>query len=94
MSLAKVVEKELGKSIAQCSNEEIYFTLLNMVKEMAAEKVSNQGKKKLYYISAEFLIGKLLSNNLINLGIYDDIKKEKLSIKIMERLLKAVAPLM
>ena len=47
MSLAKVVEKELGKSIAQCSNEEIYFTLLNMVKEMAAEKVSNQGKKKL-----------------------------------------------
>ncbi|MBO5258780.1 MAG: glycogen/starch/alpha-glucan phosphorylase [Agathobacter sp.] len=76
MSLAKVVEKELGKSIAQCSNEEIYFTLLNMVKEMAAEKVSNQGKKKLYYISAEFLIGKLLSNNLINLGIYDDIKKE------------------
>ena len=76
MSLAKVVEKELGKSLAQCSNEEIYFSLLNMVKDMAAEKVSNEGKKKLYYISAEFLIGKLLSNNLINLGIYDDVKKE------------------
>ena len=47
-----------------------------MTNEMAAAKKKNTGKKKLYYISAEFLIGKLLSNNLINLGIYDEIKEE------------------
>ncbi len=76
MSLAKAVEKKYGKNIEQCSNEELYYTLLEMVKEQAESKVSNEGKKKLYYISAEFLIGKLLSNNLINLGIYEDIKKE------------------
>ena len=76
MNLSKLVEEKLNKSLAQCSNEEIYFTLLNAVKEMAEEKVSNEGKKKLYYISAEFLIGKLLSNNLINLGIYDEVKAE------------------
>ncbi len=76
MTLAQAVEKKFNKSIAQCSNEEVYFCLLEMVKSMAEDKISNDGKKKLYYISAEFLIGKLLSNNLINLGIYDDVKKE------------------
>ncbi len=65
----------LGKEIAQASNEEIYDALLSMVQEMAAQKESAESKKKLYYISAEFLIGKLLSNNMINLGIYKDIKK-------------------
>ena len=65
-----------NKTIEKCSNEEIYFALLDMTKQMAEDKVSNEGKKKLYYISAEFLIGKLLSNNLINLGIYDDVKSE------------------
>ena len=76
MNLSKLVEKNLNKTLTQCTNEEIYFVLLNAVKEMAEDKVTNEGKKKLYYISAEFLIGKLLSNNLINLGIYDEVKEE------------------
>ena len=75
MNLQEIVTKRTGKAISQCSNEELYFSLLEMTKGMAEEKVSNEGKRKLYYISAEFLIGKLLSNNLINLGIYDDVKK-------------------
>lgn len=65
----------LGKEVAQASNEEIYDALLSMVQEMAAQEESAESKKKLYYISAEFLIGKLLSNNMINLGIYKDIKE-------------------
>ena len=75
MNLQEIVTKRTGKAISQCSNKELYFSLLEMTKGMAEEKVSNEGKRKLYYISAEFLIGKLLSNNLINLGIYDDVKK-------------------
>ena len=63
-----------GKEISACSEKEIYTGLLSLVQEMAKDKESNQGKKKLYYISAEFLIGKLLSNNMINLGIYDTVK--------------------
>lgn len=69
-------ETKLGKSLTQASNEEIYLSLLNFVKEEASHKAKNSAKRKVYYISAEFLIGKLLSNNLINLGIYKDIKEE------------------
>lgn len=65
-----------GKGIEDCTNEELYHALLGMTQELAAKKVSKAGKKKLYYISAEFLIGKLLSNNLINLGLYDQVKEE------------------
>ena len=75
MKLQEIVANRCGKAISQCTNEELYYALLEMTKGMAEEKVSNQGKRKLYYISAEFLIGKLLSNNLINLGIYEDVKK-------------------
>ena len=63
-----------GKEISACSEKELYTGLLSLVQEMAKDKESNQGKKKLYYLSAEFLIGKLLSNNMINLGIYDTVK--------------------
>ena len=76
MTLAKAVSMKYNKTIEKCSNEEIYYALLDMTKQMAEDRVSNEGKKKLYYISAEFLIGKLLSNNLINLGIYDSVKSE------------------
>lgn len=65
----------MGKDIKSATNEEIYGGLLSVVQEMAAEKEVHTGKKKLYYISAEFLIGKLLSNNMINLGIYDEVRE-------------------
>ena len=76
MNLLQMLKSKCNKDILYCSNEEIYFALLQIVQELSESKVSkNQGKKKLYYISAEFLIGKLLSNNLINLGIYDEVKQ-------------------
>ena len=62
------------KAIADCTDKELYTALLAISQKAAAKKEENSGKKKLYYISAEFLIGKLLSNNLINLGLYDDVK--------------------
>ncbi len=68
--------KHFNKTIAECTDEEIYAALLLLTKEKATKRVTEKGKKKLYYISAEFLIGKLLSNNLINLGIYDAIANE------------------
>lgn len=75
MDLQKKIEGYLGKALNGASNEEVYYALLKLVKEMCKDKEPNKGSKKIYYISAEFLIGKLLSNNLINLGIFDDVKK-------------------
>ncbi len=76
MTANEYVKSRFGRLMDECTNEEIYTALLEYVKERAKEKESIQGKKKLYYISAEFLIGKLLSNNLINLGLYDEVKEE------------------
>ena len=82
MDLTKAVKETYKKPLASCTNEEIYICLLEQVKKLAKEKEAASkitaaiSKRKLYYISAEFLIGKLLSNNLINLGLYDEVKKE------------------
>ena len=65
-----------SKELKEMTNQEIYYKLLEYVKEEAEKKSENKSKKKIYYISAEFLIGKLLSNNLINLGIYKEIREE------------------
>ena len=76
MTVKDYMKEHYGRDMGQCTNEEIYLGLLSYVKDAAKAKEINEGKKKLYYISAEFLIGKLLSNNLINLGLYDQVKKE------------------
>ena len=72
-NLEKLIYDLYKKNARQCTNEEIYNALLIYTKNQLFEKGYQNGKKKIYYISAEFLIGKLLSNNLINLGIYDDV---------------------
>ena len=75
LSAKEYIQQQTNKTIADCSNEELYLALLNYSKLASSQKPLNTGKKKLYYISAEFLIGKLLSNNLINLGLYDEVKE-------------------
>lgn len=76
MELEKTVRRMYDRPISECSNEELFIALLDYTKELMANKGVNQGKKKIYYISSEFLIGKLLSNNLINLGVYDQVAEE------------------
>lgn len=73
--LEMLTQKLFGKSVEESSDKELYQAILYLVKGMADATVPNEGDKKVYYISAEFLIGKLLSNNLINLGIYEKIEQ-------------------
>ena len=74
-NLAEILKNRFQKTIEEATNEEVYLALLEMTKGCIKNKGTNKGSKKLYYISAEFLIGKLLSNNLINLGLYDEVKE-------------------
>ncbi len=79
MNLEKELEHQTqsgyGKTIADCNNEELYYSILQLSKRLMQVSEPIEGEKKIYYISAEFLIGKLLSNNLINLGVYDSLDK-------------------
>lgn len=75
MKIQELLQQKLGKGIAEASNAEIYYALLGIVQELAGKKEAPEKKKKIYYISAEFLIGKLLSNNMINLGIYEEVRE-------------------
>ena len=72
--LTNILQAQFNKTIEDCTNEELYTGLLMLVKNLSNDRKPTSTPRKLYYISAEFLIGKLLSNNLINLGIYDEIK--------------------
>ena len=74
MNLSERLVRACNKPVAECSSRELYEGLMTLVQEEAEHKESSEGKKKIYYISAEFLIGKLLSNNLINLGWYDEVR--------------------
>ena len=74
-NLEEILSLRFDTTIKEATNEQVYVALLEMTKNCIKNKGTNKGEKKLYYISAEFLIGKLLSNNLINLGLYDEVKE-------------------
>lgn len=74
MNMTAAMEARTNKPLTACTDQEIYLALLDIVREQSAARVRPVTGRKLYYISAEFLIGKLLSNNLINLGLCDDTR--------------------
>ena len=74
MSFTEMLQSLTGKPLVDCTDQELYLALLELVRQKSADHVQPVTGRKLYYISAEFLIGKLLSNNLINLGLYDEAR--------------------
>ncbi|MGN0380718.1 MAG: glycogen/starch/alpha-glucan family phosphorylase, partial [Suilimivivens sp.] len=88
--LEEVAGEMFGKKLAELTDQETYYTILTFTKRLMAVSDRNEGEKKIYYISAEFLIGKLLSNNLINLGVYDKIdailKKNGKNLSVIEEI--------
>ena len=74
MTMTDTLTALTGKPLGECTNGELYLSLLKLVNEKSAQQIRPVQGRKLYYISAEFLIGKLLSNNLINLGLYDEVR--------------------
>ena len=75
MNFTEMLQNLTGKPLADCTDQELYLALLEIVRQKSADRVQPVTGRKLYYISAEFLIGKLLSNNLINLGLYDEARE-------------------
>lgn len=71
--LESLIKNDYGKNVSECTDAELYVSILKLTKELLKNKEVIKGEKKLYYISAEFLIGRLLSNNLLNLGVYDEL---------------------
>ena len=78
MNLQEIVTKKYNKGIADCSNEELYFALLEMTKAMAEKKENHNGKKKLYYISAEFLMKRLSRNHHLVTVVLEDLQHASL----------------
>lgn len=85
-----ISNKIYSKSLKDCTDKEAYYVILLFVKDLINVTDRINGEKKIYYISAEFLIGRLLSNNLINLGIYDKVaevlKKNGKDIALIEEI--------
>lgn len=88
--IINLLREQFGRDLTDSTKEEIFEVLLQITKQEMENRPKVEGKKKLYYISAEFLIGKLLSNNLINLGLYDEIndvlKKYNMEVSDIEEL--------
>ena len=72
--LLHIADEMYGKTLEECTDKEAYYCVLELTKGLAQSTTQIAGAKKIYYISAEFLIGRLMSNNLINLGMYDKVK--------------------